>query len=58
MIWVLEDRYESLVSIDTEKVPVALRSTSKLRFNDVRVTKKILQIFAENMLIFKLSKKS
>ena len=40
MIWVLEDRYESALSIDTKKVPVALRLTSQWRFNDVTVTKK------------------
>ena len=40
MILVLEDRYESPLSIDTKKVPVALRLTSQWRFNDVIVTKK------------------
>ena len=54
MIWVLEDRYESPLSIDTKKVPVALCLTLQCRFNDTIVTKKqILQIFAENMLVFK-----
>ena len=58
MILVLEDGYESLLSIDTKKVPVALHLTSQWRFNDVRVTKnwilRILdkyakfQIFAKN----------
>ena len=41
MIWEVEDRYESLLSIDTKNVPVALRLTSKWRFNDVMVTKKL-----------------
>ena len=51
MILVLEDRYESLLSIDTKKVPVALHLTSQLHFNDVRVTKNwILRILDENML--------
>ena len=59
MIWVLEDRYESPLSIDTKEVPVTLRLTSQWRFDDVIVTKhRILQIFAENMLIFKFSPKS
>ena len=41
-----------------KKVPVALCLTSQWRFNDVTVTKKrILQIFTENMLIFKISPK-
>ena len=54
MIWVLEDRYESTLSIDTKKVQVVLRLMSQWQFNDLIVTKKqILQIFAENMLIFK-----
>ena len=58
MILVLEDRYESPVSIDTKKVPVVFRLTSQWRFNDALVRKKrILQIFAENMLIFKFSPK-
>ena len=56
MIWVIEDRYESPLSIDTKKVTVALRLTSQWRFNDVIVTKNwILQIFAVNMLIFTFS---
>ena len=55
---ILEDRYESSLSNDTKKVPVALRLTSQWRFDDVIVPKKqILQIFAENMLIFKFSPK-
>ena len=54
MILVLEDRYESLLSIDTKKVPVALHLMSQLRFNDVRVTKNwILRIFDENRPNFK-----
>ena len=49
MILVLEDRYESSLSIDTKKVPVALHLTSQWRFNDVRVTKNwILRILYEN----------
>ena len=63
-ILVLEDRYESPLSIDTKNVPVALHLTSQWRSNDVRVTKKKkkkgkgkekkkeLQIFSKNMLIF------
>ena len=39
MILVLKDRYESPLSIDTKKVPVALHLTSQWRFNDVRVMK-------------------
>ena len=59
MIWVLEDRYESPLSIDTKKVPVALRLTSQWRFSDVIVKKKwILQIYTENMLIFKFLPKN
>ena len=46
MIWVLEDRYEYPVSIDTKIVPVAFRLTSQWWLNDVIVTKnRILQIF-------------
>ena len=56
MIWVLEDRFESPLSIDTQKVPVALCLTSQWQFNVVILTKKwILQIFSENMLIFTFS---
>ena len=40
MIWILKDRYESCLSIDTKNVPVALRLTSQWRFDDVTVTKK------------------
>ena len=58
MIWVLEDRYESPLSID-KKVPVAVLLTSQWRFNDVIVTQKTFlsdfcwkyadfQIFAKN----------
>ena len=58
MIWVLKDRYESPLSIDTKKVPVALHLTSQWRYNEVIDTKhQLLQIFAENMLIFKFSPK-
>ena len=39
MNFVLEDRYESLLSTNTKKVPVVLHLTSQWRFNDVRVTK-------------------
>ena len=54
MIWVLEDRYESPHSPDTKKVPLVFRLTSQWRFNDVMVTKNlILQIFNENMLVFR-----
>ena len=54
MILVLEDRYESPLSIDTKKVPVALHLTSQWRFNDVRVTKNwILRILDENRPNFK-----
>ena len=42
MILVLEDRYESPLSIDTKKVPVALHLTS--RFNDVRVTENLISL--------------
>ena len=59
MILVLEDRYESPLSIDTKKVPVALHLTSQWRFNDVRVTKNwILRILDENRPNFKFSPKS
>ena len=58
MILVLEDRYESPLSIDTKKVLVALHLTSQWRFNDVRVTKNwILRILDENMPNFKFSPK-
>ena len=40
MIWVLANRYESPLSIYTQKVPVAHRLTSQWQFNDVIVTKK------------------
>ena len=51
-ILVQEDRYGSPLTIDTTKVPVALRFTSKCRFSDFRVTKKnrILQIFADLLI--------
>ena len=53
MILVLEDRYESPISID-KKVPVALHLTSQWRFNDARVTKNwILRILDENRPNFK-----
>ena len=58
MILVLEDGYESLLSIDTKKVPVALHLTSQWRYNDVRVTKNwILRILDENRQNFKFSPK-
>ena len=58
MILVLEDRYESPLSIDTNKVPVALHLTSQWRYNDVRVTKNwILRILDENRPNFKFSPK-
>ena len=58
MILVHEDRYESLLSIDTKKVTVALHLTSQLRFNDVRVTKNwILRISDENKSNFTFSPK-
>ena len=58
MILVLEDRYESPLSIDTKKVPVAFHLTSQRRFNDVRVTKKwILRLLDENRPNFKFSPK-
>ena len=48
MILLLEDRYESPLSIDTKKVPVALHLTSQRRFNGVRVTKNwILRILVK-----------
>ena len=47
MIWVLEDRYESPLSIDTKNVPVALRLTSQWWFNDVIVTKNIAPVFLD-----------
>ena len=57
MILVLEDRYESPLSIDTKKVPVALHLTSQWRFNDVRVAKNsILRILNENRPNFKFLK--
>ena len=60
MILVLEDRYESPLSIDTKKVPVVFHLTSQWWFNDVIVTKKkqILQSFAENMPISNFCQKS
>ena len=59
MILVLEDRYESPLSIDTKKVPVALPLTSQLRFHDVRVTKNwILPILDENRPNFKFLPKN
>ena len=58
MILVLEERYESPLSIDTKKVPLALRLTSQWRFNDVRVTKNwILRILDENRSNFNISPK-
>ena len=58
MILVLEDRYESPLSIDTKKVPVALHLTSQWRFNDVRVTKNwILRILDEKRPNFKFLQK-
>ena len=58
MILVLEDRYETPLSITTKKVPVALHLTSQLRFNDVRVTKNwILRSLDENRPNFKFSQK-
>ena len=55
IIVVLEDRYESPLSIDTKKVPVALHMTSQCRFHDVRVTKNwILRILDENRPNFKI----
>ena len=59
MIWALQNSYESPLSIDTKKVPVALRFTSQWRFNNVIVTKNNIftdlrwkyadvQIFAKN----------
>ena len=58
MILVLEDRYESPLSIDTKKVPIALYMTSQLRFIDVRVMKNwILRILDENRQNFKFSPK-
>ena len=39
MIWVLQDRYESPISIETKNVPVTPRLTSQWRFNDIIVTK-------------------
>ena len=56
MILVLEDRYESPLSIDTKKVLVAFHLTSQWRFNDVRVTQNwILRILDENKSNFKFS---
>ena len=49
MILVLDDRYESLLSIHTKKVPIALHLMSQWCFNDVRVKKTwILRILDEN----------
>ena len=54
MILVLEDRYESPLSINTTKVPVAVHLTSQWRFNDFRVTNNwILRILDENRPNFK-----
>ena len=59
MILVLEDGYESSLSIDTKKVPVALHLMSQWRFNDIRVTKNwILRILDENRSNFKFSPKT
>ena len=41
MILVLEDKYESPLSIDTKTIPVALHLTSQWRYNDVRVHEKL-----------------
>ena len=58
MVLVLEDRYESCISIDTKKVPVVLHLTSQWRFSDIRVTKNwILRILDENRPNFKFSPK-
>ena len=58
MILVLEDRYESPLFINNEKVPVALHLTSQWCFNDVRVTKNwILRILDENRPNFTFSPK-
>ena len=58
MILVLEDRYESPLSIDTKKVPVALHLTSQWCFNDVRVMENwILRILDENRPNYKFSPK-
>ena len=55
MILELEDRFESFLSIDIKKVPVALHLTSQGRLNYVRVTKNwTLRILDEN---FKSSSK-
>ena len=54
MISVLEDRYESPLSIDTKKYQLPFI----WRYNDVRVTKnRILQILDENRPNFKFSPK-
>ena len=56
MILVLEDRYESPLSIDTKKVPVALHL--QWWFNDARVKKNwILRILDENRPNLKFSPK-
>ena len=58
MVLIVEDKYESLLSIDTENVPVALHLTPQWRFNDVRVKKNwILRIFCWNRPDFKFSPK-
>ena len=58
MILALKDRYESPLSIDTKKIPVAFHLTSQWRFNDVSVTRNwILQILDENRPNFKFSPK-
>ena len=53
MIWIPEDRYESPFSIDTN--PFVWRYNGDLIF--IVTKNRILQIFAENMLIFKFSPK-
>ena len=45
--------YESPLSNDTKKVPVALHLTSQWRLNDVRVTKNWIWILDENRPNFK-----
>ena len=59
MILVLKDRYESPLSIDSKKLPIALHLTSQWRVDDVRVTKNwILRILDENRPNFKFSTKN
>ena len=63
MDWVLEDRYESPLSIDTNKVPVVLRLTSQLAFwwrqsHKNRIFQILAEIFADFQIFAKNLKES